>query len=618
MKSIISFLIKLLIFWICLFAVQHTLFLLFNHEGLSGARFINILLSYYHALAMDIAASAYLMAVPVLLIIISLFLRRKNIFNKFIHIYNFILITFCLIITISDIGLYMAWGTKINSKALSYLAFPKEAITSFAAVPYWLFIIILIAETFIVLYIYKKIFRLDFTSHIRIISKFIFPLIILFLLFISIRGGLQKYPINKSWVYYSKYSVLNYSALNGFWNFMEIIVNPDIKKNPYQYFSKEKAETIVKEMHKVSADSTKMTLTTERPNIVLILLESVSAECMNKLGGIKGMMPGMDSLASEGLLFKNYYANGFRTEQGEIALLTGFPAQPQTTIMRKFGKFDKLPNLARILGDNGYSENYYYSGNTEFANTDAFFKLSGFEKILNENNYPWKKRTDWGAYDEELFVCHLKEAEKDKQPFFSIIMTSTNHEPFNADVEKVFTGNSEAEGYKNTVHYTDKCVWDYLQKAKSKPWYANTLFIIISDHAHSYPYEREANEAERHHIPLLFYGNVLNEKYRGKEIETIGSQIDLPAILLAQLKLEHNQFLRSKNLLNIYTPQFAYYTFDNGFGIITPEQILVYDHNLGQVVYRKNKLPAVVDDKITEQGKAFLQVTFDEYIGFNN
>jgi phosphoglycerol transferase MdoB-like AlkP superfamily enzyme len=371
-------------------------------------------------------------------------------------------------------------------------------------------------------------------------------------------------------------------------------------------------------MHTVTGDSTKMILTTERPNIVLILLESVSAECMNKLGGIKGMMPGMDSLAEEGLLFTNYYANGFRTEQGEIALLTGFPAQPQTTIMRKFGKFDKLPNLARMLGDNGYSENYYYSGNTEFANTNAFFKLSGFEKILNENNYPWKKRTDWGAYDEELFACHLKESDNDKQPFFSIIMTSTNHEPFNADVEQVFKGNSEADGYKNTVHYTDKCVLEYLQKAKSKPWYANTLFIIMSDHAHSYPYKRAANEAERHRIPLLFYGNVLNEKYRGKEIETIGSQIDLPAILLSQLKLGHNQFLRSKNLMNTGTPEFAYYTFDNGFGIIAPEQILVYDHNLGQVVYRKNKLPASVDHKITEQGKAFLQVTFDEYIGFNN
>lgn len=618
MKKIVIFLIKLLIFWLCLFALQHTIFLLFNQEGLKGVDLQNILLSYYYAMPMDIAAAAYLMAIPILFIITTLFIKKKNIFNKFIHTFNIILITVCLIIAISDVGLYMTWGSKINSKALSYLAFPKEAITSFAAVPYGWLIAILLLKVVVSIYIYKRFLHVDLSAGSRLIYKIIFPLVILFLLFVAVRGGLQKYPLNKSWVYYSKYPVLNYSALNGLWNFMEIIVNPDIKKNPYQYFSKEEAEAIVTEMNEVSSDSTKMILTSDRPNIVLILLESVSAECMNKLGGIKGMMPGLDRLADEGLLFTNYYANGFRTEQGEIALLTGFPAQPQTTIMRKFGKFEKLPNLARILGDNGYSENYYYSGNTEFANTNAFFKLSGFEKILNENNYPWKKRTDWGAYDEELFACHLKEAEKDQQPFFSIIMTSTNHEPFNADVEKVFKGNSEADGYKNTVHYTDKCVWDYLQKAKLKPWYANTLFIIVADHAHSYPNKRAANESERHRIPLLFYGNVLNEKYRGKEIETIGSQIDFPAMLLAQLKIKYSQFSKSKNLLNSGSPEFAYYTFDNGFGIITPEQILIYDHNLGQVVYRKNKFPAEVDDKITEQGKAFLQVTFDEYIGFNN
>ena len=618
MKTIIFFLIKLLLFWLCFFTLQHTIFLLFDHGGLKTVRIGQIFDSYYYAFAMDLAASAYLMSIPLLLVIISLFIKRKNIFNKYIHIFNIVMIIVCLIIAIADVGLYMAWGTKINSKALSYLAFPKGAITSLAAVPYLLFLAILATEAFVIIYIYKRFVHIDFSENIRLSFKITFPIIILFLLFVSIRGGMQKYPLNKSWVYYSKYPALNYSALNGFWNFMEIIIKPDIRNNPYNYFPEEKAESIVAEMHKVIADSTKMILTTERPNIVLILLESVSAECMDKLHGIKGLMPGMDKLANDGLLFTNFYANGFRTEQGEISILTGFPAQPQTTIMRKFGKFEKLPNLARILGENGYSENYYYSGNTEFANTDAFLKLSGFEKILNENNYPWQKRTDWGAYDEELFACHLKEAAKDKQPFFSIIMTSTNHEPFDANVEKVFSGKSETNGYKNTVHYTDKCVWEYLQKAKLKPWYANTLFIIMADHAHSYPYQRAANDAERHHIPLLLYGNVLNEKYRGKEIETIGSQIDFPATLLSQLKFQHKQFSRSKNLLNTGIPEFAYYTFDNGFGIITPEQILVYDHNLGQIVYRRNKLPEIIDNKITEQGKAYLQVTFDEYIGLNN
>ncbi|HNW97760.1 MAG TPA: sulfatase-like hydrolase/transferase [Bacteroidales bacterium] len=618
MKKTIFLIIKLTLFWLLLFALQHTIFLIYNYHELKDIPPGLILSSYYFALGMDISASAYLLVFPGFLLIATLFIKKNNILIKSIHIINILLIIICIIIGISDTGLYSVWGTKINSKALSYLAYPKEAIISFAAVPYWILISIMIIEGAVLIFIYKRIFRPGYLAPIKFIYKIIFSIVLLFSIFTAMRGGWQKYPINKSWVYFSKYPVLNYSALNGFWNFMEIIVKPGIKENPYRYFTKAKADSIVNAMQTASNDSTEMILTTTRPNIVLIMMESVSAECVESLGGIPGIMPGIDSLIKNGLNFNNFYANGFRTEQGLISLLSNFPAQPQTTIMRNFGKFDKLPNLARILGDKGYSENYYYSGNLVFANQDSYIKLSGFTHILDKDNYTWNRSTDWGAYDEELFACHLKEAEKDPQPFFSIIMTSTNHEPFNADVEKIFKGKSEADDYKNTAHYTDKCLSEYLQKAKTKSWYNNTLFIITADHAHTYPKKRGANEAERHHIPFVLYGNVLKSEYKGKTFEKIGSQIDLPAMLLSQLKIPYKPFEKSKNIFNKYSPGFAFYTFDNGFGIITSQQIIVYDHNLGQVVYRKNKLSPAADEEITNQGKAYLQVLLDEYIGFNN
>ena len=618
MKNSILFLIRLITFWLCLFTLQHTFFLLYNHTGYRGAGLLHVTSSYYFAFAMDLAATAYLIIIPAILLIVSLFIRKKNAIVRTIHVINYILILIYIIISIADTALFSAWGSKLNNKAVSYLLYPKEAITSFAAVPYWFFSCVLVIEGFFVIFFYNRFVHLNITNPIKLSHKIIFPFVLLFLLFVSIRGGFQTYPINKSWVYYSKYPVLNYSALNGFWNMMEILVNPDIKDNPYTYFGKEKAESIVQAMFEVSDDSTQMILTSAKPNIVLILLESVSAECVYNLDGIKGLMPGLDSLAGEGLLFTNFYASGFRTEQGEISLFTGFPAQPQTTIMRKFGKFDKLPNLPLILGNHGYSENYYYSGNTDFANTGAFLKFSGFTKIYNEANYPWHHRTDWGAYDDELFACHLEKAEKDKQPFFSILMTSTNHEPFDADVEKVYLGNAGNEDYKNTVHYTDKCLQEYLEKARTKSWYKNTLFIITSDHAHSYPFERAANEVERHHIPFLLFGDVLDKKYRGKQCDKVGSQTDFPAILLCQLGISPKQFPMSKNLMSSDSPEFAFYTFDNGFGMVTPAQAIIYDHDMHKIVYRKNKLPAAIDRKIRDQGKAFLQLTFENYIRFNN
>ncbi len=617
MKNLLLFLLKLIGFWLLLFALQHTFFLIYNHGELKPTTFTEILSSYYYAFAMDLSATAFLISIPTLLLLTSFIFKTKKWIVKSIHMVNYSLIVICLFITCVDTSLYSMWGSKINSKALSYALYPGEMMQAAKAVPYWLFILVFMVEGAVLFYLYKRYMKIDLSGKIHWGFKIILAPLLLFLLVIAMRGGFQKFPLSKSWVYYSKYPVLNNAALNGFWNFMEIIVIADDTVNPYRYFAQDKAQRMVDAMQCTPRDSTAYILTVARPNIVLILMESVSAECMTTLGGEAGIMPHLDSLTKQSLLFTKFYANGFRTEQGLISLLCGFPAQPKTTILRKFGKFDKLTNMPKILGNNGYSENYYYSGDIQFANTEAFLNLSGFTKIMNETNYPWKKTTDWGAYDEELFACQVAEAARDSQPFFSIIMTSTNHEPFDATVEKVFGGNADADKYKNTVHYTDKCIADYLHQAATQPWFHNTLFIITSDHAHSFPNARAANDAERHHVPLLFYGKVLKPEYCGQVDTLIGSQIDFPAMLLGQLKLPHQEFVKSKNLFNVHTPQFAYYTFDNGFGIITPQQTLVFDHDLNQVVYRKTKMSAAADAMLLDNGKAYLQVLFEEYLRFN-
>lgn len=617
MKKNIIALLKLILFWLLLFAMQRTVFLIYNDGDLKETGSGLMLKSYWFSLGMDISASCYLIVIPLLLMVPASFLIKNKTFIKTINVYNIVMIVACTLIGICDIGLYSAWGSKINGKAISYLLFPKEAMQSFASVPYLLLTGIVAVEIFLAIFCYRKWIRIRSITKGKPLPVIVFFVVALFLFFTGIRGGFQKYPLNKGWVYYSKYPVLNYAALNGFWNFMEIFANPGIKNNPYKYFADEKADAIVKEMYGINADSTEMILNTARPNIVLILLESVSAECSGRLGGESGMMPGFDSLCSDGLLFSNYYATGFRTEQGLISFISCFPAQPKTTIMRQFGKFEKLPNFARILGENKYSLNYYYSGNLEFANTGPYLSSSGFNKIIGENDNNWKHRTDWGAYDEELFAYHLKEAQNDSAPFFSVIMTSTNHEPFEAEVDEIYKGGSESDAYKNSVYYTDKWLYDYLQKAKEKPWYKNTLFIISADHAHSYPYDRKANEIERHRIPILFYGDVLKDDYKGKINEHIGSQTDLAATLLAQLGIDKKNLERSINMLNYYSPQFAFYTFDNGFGFITPEQSIVFDHDMGQVVYKSDSVDSKTDEKVLNEGKAYLQQMFREFIELN-
>lgn len=618
MKNLLQHIIKLFLFWLLFFALQALLFILYNYTELHDVGYSEIVLSFLYGLRLNISASAYLMSLPALLLIAALFIRKNKLLISMLNISNAVLLICCILICTADIGLYSIWGSKINGKAIAYLAYPATAIKACAAVPYWLFIVVMGVEIFLLLYIYKCFVKLHVVSVRSIWFKIVFPFVFLFLLLTGIRGGWQLFPINKSCAYYSNNNTLNNAAVNGFWNFMEVLLKPDITKNPYHYFDDATAKAITASIYTPASDSTEFLLNTHRPNIVLILMESVSATCMQRLGGTESIMPRLDCLANESLLFTQFYSTGFRTEQGLVALFSSFPAQPQSTIMRKFGKFDQLPNLVKTLHTNGYNSNYYYSGDLVFANQFAYLKLAGFKNIYDENSYPWKHRTEWGSYDEELFSFYLKQAKNDHTPFFSVIMTSTSHETFDANVPNIFEVKGEADKYKNTVHYTDQCIANFLKQAESAPWYKNTIFIITSDHAHRYPNGYNANAFERHHIPLLLFGPALKAQYKGKTISRLGSHTDFAATLLAQLQIASSDFKQSNNLMNPGIQEFAFYTFDNGFGCITPKQGVVYDHHLNKLVERKNPANTATDSIATTLGKARLQSMFKQYIEFNN
>ncbi|MFH1321271.1 MAG: LTA synthase family protein [Bacteroidota bacterium] len=440
------------------------------------------------------------------------------------------------------------------------------------------------------------------------------------ILLTGIRGGFQTFPINKSWAYFSKHNTLNVAAVNSMWNFMELVfTKEEIIQNPYQYFPADEALKIVEQTHNSLIDTTTKILQNPRPNIIMIILESWSGDIIEPLGGENNVSPGFSELCKEGLLFTNFYSTGFRTEQCLAALISGFPSQPTTTIIRKFGKFDKLPSIVKVLSSNGYNSSYYYGGDLYFANAESYLEFAGFDKIIGENDFEFKKRTRWGAFDEELFNFCIQDMKITQEPFFNIIMTTTSHEPFDAPVNEGFEGDDLPQLYRNTIHYTDRCLGQYITKAKEQALYENTLFIIVSDHAHKYPLNRSHNHPERHRIPFLLYGDVLKEEFRGKENTRVGSHIDIPATILAQLDIKHETFFWSKNLFNKFKPAFAFYAFDEGFGWINERQTLVFDHKLNKVVIKKNNNIAGKDnDTYLKQGKAYLQILLQEYIDFNN
>lgn len=372
MKNIIRYIFFSAILLLFLFWLQRTIFIIFQYAYKSPLNFKDYFLSNVYSFRLDLAALCYILAIPLILLVLQTFFNSRY-FKKTVWIY-FILIAIIIgIIHISDIGLFKEWGTKINKKAITYLAFPDEALASTLSSPLLLLVVIFIFETFTFLYLYRKYVHKYFLFEINILQKIIIPITVLPLLFLGARGTWGQRPIAKSSAYFSTNQMVNQASSNSLWSFINVIATPElVDPETYNYMSKHQADQLVKELNYQVSDTIQRFFTISKPNIVLIMLESWSAEAIGIYGNPENVTPYFDSIAKNGMLFTNFYATGFRTEHGLASVISGFPSQPKTTIIRRFGKFEKLPGLAHELKKAGYHASYYSGGDNEFANTKAY------------------------------------------------------------------------------------------------------------------------------------------------------------------------------------------------------------------------------------------------------
>lgn len=451
-------------------------------------------------------------------------------------------------------------------------------------------------------------------------SKILWSVLLVGLNFIILRGTLAPEPINQSAGYFSDNQLLDLSAQNTEWNlFNNVFENLRKPYNPYLFMAPDEAQKLVAKAFATSKDTTVHILTTEKPNVVIIQMESFTADLIESLGGEKGDAPNFEKFIKEGVLFNNIYSAGDRTDKGLIAILSGFPSQAIRTIVIDTSKQRKLPSLVTAFKNAGYTTSYFYGGDANYMNFDTYMNDHHIDQIIDRHTMSESEiGSTWGAFDNVLLSKHAAYLDKQTKPFFSLLQTSTNHEPFVLPGKGHFKGNDVTNQFRSTAWFTDSCLNAYFEQAKKQSWYRNTLFILVADHGHRLPKSTAgAFSPQKYHIPLLFMGEVIKLAYRGAVISKLGNQVDIAATLLAQLNMPVQKFKWSKNLLNPYAPAFAFYDWDNGFGFMTPEQAVSYDNQGRRMIYIKNKK---ADKAITENtlltGKAFMQQIFTEYLAY--
>lgn len=618
LKSLLFF-IRFYLFWLLFFFADRAIFLFLYREKLTDIPLSTVLATFHNAIPIDLSMVGYMSVAPLLCYLFWFFTRRTTVETKWLSIYNtFFIVVFSMVSAI-NYNIYREWGTKLNAKALGF-AFtnPVEAFASGASSPIipTLFTVVFLMVAGLLLQkvlIEKKFSFVPFP----ILAKITLALFLAGINFLCIRGGVGVSTMNQSAAYFSDELILNHAAVNTEWNLMESFLSSGkATKNKYLYFSKEEADNTVKDLYVSVKDTTEKILTTNRPNVVLFIMESFTADLTKSLGDADGITPKFDSLAKEGVLFSKIYSTGNRTDKGLIGTLAGFPSLASGNLVKFTNKMQQLPAIPQEFLKNGYATSFFYGGQSEFDNYKAFILTHGIQTLIDKSNFKKKDmNSKWGAHDGVLLKKQLEALNKEKQPFFSTTLTLTNHEPFEVPGAYKFGSATNAESFKSTAFYTDSCMNDFLTKAKSQPWYKNTLFIVIADHGHNLPkMTSEVYTPERYHVPLLFFGEVIKPAYRGKVYDRPGSQTDLAATLLKQLDMDATPYTWSTNLLNPYTNAFAFFSWDNGLGFVTEQQAVAFDDTGKQILYEKDKENKQQTAETLQQGKSYLQKVYQQFI----
>jgi phosphoglycerol transferase MdoB-like AlkP superfamily enzyme len=343
-------------------------------------------------------------------------------------------------------------------------------------------------------------------------------------------------------------------------------------------------------------------------------LESWSADVIASLGGYENLSPNFEQLIRQGYLFTNIRAAGHMSDQGVPAILSAYPALTTGSVINQPERQVNLSGIVDQLKPLGYYSSFFYGGPLTFGNIKSYIYRNGYNRVMDKNDFPSSVPSGrLGIHDSIMLHIWLDSLSSAKQPFLSSLFTISTHAPFDEPFSKTINWGGMDNSYLNSVMYADQQLKIFFDQAKKQSWYANTLFILVADHSHGLPKHYAYDSYEYYHIPLLLYGGALKDEYRGIKDNRIGSQNDILATLLHQMNLPDTNYRWSKNLLNPFTQEFAFYTFDNGFGFADTTGVTVWNHKFPSESYSTGTDEAQKQLRLTK-GHAMLQAIMKDYL----
>ncbi|WP_026166370.1 LTA synthase family protein [Bacteroides propionicifaciens] len=573
----------------------------------------------------DLILMCYLSFIPALVVTVMPSTMR-HITTRFLAIYCSIFLFFIFFMELVTPEFIDQYDTRPNKLFLEYLIYPKEVATMLLK-GRLITIIIMMLVLALVIWLLKKTASYVFSvpKSTWLVRLIVFP-VLGFFLFWGARGSLtSKRPVNASNSVFSNDQLANVMGLNSLYTVAFSLYSLKNETDPaklYGKMSQEEAITRVRAymdipeseftsneiplLHPQDADSIQ-----DRPyNLVIFLQESLGAEYVGCLGGLP-LTPNLDSLAAQGLLFTNLYSTGTRSVRGIEAVTTGFLPSPSESVVKLPNAQQDFFTLANLLKPKGYNTSFIYGGMANFDNMASFFSGNGFDDIIDETSFTsdgnkYAMKGTWGYSDEDL-VLKANEYFKSlgDQPFFSLMFSSSNHEPFEFPEGRIELYEEPKASVHNAMKYADFAIGKFFELAKNEPYFENTVFVIVADH-NTRTYGNHLVPVDKFHIPAVIIAPSLS----GERYDKLCSQIDIPVTALSLLGADFEHPMPGRDLLHLpdSVPGRAIMQFHDINAFRVDNEMVIMQPNRPAVQFKlegdKNQIPMELDDELAKDALA--------------
>ncbi len=571
---------------------------------------------YLHALwngfRFDTAVSTYLLALPLLLLIIGEMGRiRRRWYYATIHYLVMVLYTVAFFGCAADIPYFCGFFTHIDVAALGWFDTFGTMAGSILGEPLYLlyllaYIAMMVGWWLLGRLIYKlTINNLPLTD---LPYRWSIPVAVLLvgLLFLGMRGTLTKFPLRIGTAYFSNNPFLNQIGINPVFSFFKSVQESGKDSNrPVNLIDSEEAAAVWREQREWEVDSVQCSVFSnqcEGMNVVVVIMESMSAAKTSLWGEAESLTPHLDSLMRGALTFREAYTSGIHTHNGIYSTLYSQPAILARQTMRNT-PMPYVCGLPQALGAAGYHTAFFVGYDENYDNMQGFMYQNGFDLVVGEHSYPQKEsKSTWGLPDHAMFAHVIEHCDSISRrgPFFACCMTCSDHSPYYLPDDIDFVPH-HSEMTEKMTEYADWSIGQFMRVAATKPWFDNTLFVFVADHGLFLKpvYDMALSH---NHAPLLFYAP---RRIEPRFVDRLALQIDIAPTLLGFLGLEAPEAMLGVDLMRKTRP-YAYFSADDKIGCVDGELLYIYRAKAQNASLYRYKEQSTVDliDSLPERAEA--------------